>query len=281
MKKLIVNADDLGIDKDINRGIELSHQKGIVTSTSIIPGGDAFEDAVDIIRRNPGLSAGLHFTLVLSKPVSDPTKIPSLLKDSSNFMDYWYNFYYALLLKKVNLDELEFELKAQIGKLIDHGINPTHINGHLHLHLLPGVIDRVIRIAKSHGIKWIRTPKETGFFTNRPGHSINQKVKFVFYRLITLESYKKIKDNDLKSPQKCFGLFHTGRMNENALLYCLNNLVEGVNEIFVHPGISNGRKVIQGINNYLWEEELKAMMSDKVRNFISDRKIILTDYGKL
>ena len=54
---------------------------------------------------------------------------------------------------------------------------------------------------------------------------------------------------------------------------------EKINEIFVHPGISNGRKSILGINNYQWDLELEALISEKVKHFIEEKNIILTNYS--
>jgi chitin disaccharide deacetylase len=281
MIKLIVNADDLGIDKGINKGIELAHKNGIVTSTSIIAGGEYFDDAMEILRNNPLLDAGLHFTLVLSKPVAEPAKISSLLKDGFVFRDYWYNFYYALLTKKIKPDEIAIELEAQIHKLLDNGVKPSHLNSHLHLHLLPGVIERVLDAAKKYGIRWIRVPREPFSSRFNSKQLIAQKIKFSLYKIVTFNSAAKIKRAGFKIPDRCFGLTDTGCMNEYALLSCLERLEPDVNEILVHPGVSDGRKIIMGINNYGWDEELLALTSEKVKEYIKTKGIVLTNFRSI
>jgi len=281
MIKLIVNADDLGIDKGINRGIELSHREGIVTSTSIIAGGDFFDDALQIIKNNPELDTGLHFTLVLSKPVSEPSKVSSLLKDGKVFRDYWYNFYYALLRNKINKDEIAFELESQINKLLDNDITISHINSHLHLHLLPGVIESVLLIAKKFSIRWIRVPEEPFSFRLNSKQLIAQKIKYGLYKIVTFKSNSKIKKFGLNYPDRSFGLTDTGCMSESALISCLKRLKPDINEILVHPGISNGRKIIMGINNYKWDIEIKALTSEKVKEYISSNSIKLTNYNSI
>ena len=54
MKKyLIVNADDMGRTKDINNGILLAYKKGIVSSTTLVANSNAYNHAVNILKKEP------------------------------------------------------------------------------------------------------------------------------------------------------------------------------------------------------------------------------------
>ena len=64
MKKLIINADDFGLHPLINKGIIEGHQKGMITSTSIMPGAPYFKEAANLAAQNPELGIGIHLTLV-------------------------------------------------------------------------------------------------------------------------------------------------------------------------------------------------------------------------
>lgn len=64
MKKLIVNADDFGLHQAINDGIIKGHKDGFITSTSLMCGADAFDDAVSQAKQYPNLGVGIHLTLV-------------------------------------------------------------------------------------------------------------------------------------------------------------------------------------------------------------------------
>ena len=66
----ILNADDFGLSPGINRGIIESHRDGIVTSVSLMTVGDAFEEAVAFAHEAPGLSLGIHLTLVGDVPLA-------------------------------------------------------------------------------------------------------------------------------------------------------------------------------------------------------------------
>jgi len=62
-KQLVVNADDFGFTLDVNAGIVEAHREGILTATTLMANGDAFEDAVRLARLTPGLDIGCHLAL--------------------------------------------------------------------------------------------------------------------------------------------------------------------------------------------------------------------------
>ena len=60
---LIVNADDFGLTKGVNRGIIQSHEEGIVTSASLMVRHEAAREASEYARSHPRLDVGLHVDL--------------------------------------------------------------------------------------------------------------------------------------------------------------------------------------------------------------------------
>ncbi len=64
MKTLIVNADDFGFTPDVNDGIVHAHREGILTATTLMANGAAFDHAVRLARETPTLDVGCHFVLV-------------------------------------------------------------------------------------------------------------------------------------------------------------------------------------------------------------------------
>ena len=63
MRRLIVNADDLGRTPGINRGIAIAAEEGVVTSASLMVRREGASDAAAYARRHPNLSVGLHVDL--------------------------------------------------------------------------------------------------------------------------------------------------------------------------------------------------------------------------
>ena len=64
MRRLIVNADDFGFTPDVNRGILEAHRRGILTATTLMANGGAFDDAVAIAKANATLDVGCHLVLI-------------------------------------------------------------------------------------------------------------------------------------------------------------------------------------------------------------------------
>ena len=71
MRQLIVNADDFGLTEQVSRGIVDAHRKGIVTSTTLMANGGAFDAAVAMGRREYQLAIGVHLNLTQGVPVSN------------------------------------------------------------------------------------------------------------------------------------------------------------------------------------------------------------------
>ena len=78
MKYLIVNADDFGFGRGVNDGIALAFKSGILTSTTIMANGDAFDEAVEIALANPGWE--LAVTLPGGGPGAPPREVASLVE---------------------------------------------------------------------------------------------------------------------------------------------------------------------------------------------------------
>ena len=69
---LIVNADDFGLNKCVNRGIIKAFNNGIVTSASLLVNRNGYEDALKNISENPKLGIGIHLNVFRGKPLTNP-----------------------------------------------------------------------------------------------------------------------------------------------------------------------------------------------------------------
>ena len=165
MSKLIINADDFGLHTAVNEGIISGHTKGVITSTSLLASGAAFNEAVEMAKKYPKLGIGIHIALVGGlNPVSDPSEIPTLVTKEGVFVDSYVEFMKRIYSGSINYDEVRKEIRNQVSKIIDTGINVTHIDGHQHMHVLPSIIPIILQQALQHNIKAIRIPNEKMFF---------------------------------------------------------------------------------------------------------------------
>lgn len=144
IKRLIVNADDFGLTSDINRAIIEAHQKGIVTSTTILGNCDPklLEDAVELSKQNPKLGVGAHLVLTLRKPLLDASK---------SLTDPLGNFRVNILddIDEIDVEVIYQEWKAQLNYLLNH-FKLTHIDSHHHVHTHKKLYPVATRLSKEY-----------------------------------------------------------------------------------------------------------------------------------
>ena len=111
-KQLVVNADDFGFTPDVNEGIVEAHRRGILTATTLMANGAAFEDAVSLAAVNQTLDVGCHLVLVSGRSVLTGRPFP--LTVSQLLM--------AIAKRQIRIYD---ELAAQVRKIVAAGIEPT------------------------------------------------------------------------------------------------------------------------------------------------------------
>lgn len=137
--RLVVNADDFGRSAPINQGIIEAHQKGIVTSASLMTDREGFEEAVRLAKANPKLGIGLHLDL-----------------DSFFEVEHGVGRLVAYKDPALPIEAIAKETDRQIVKAKGTGLPILHLDGHHHSHLRPEIIGTVGAIAASHKIPVIR-----------------------------------------------------------------------------------------------------------------------------
>ncbi len=145
MKRLIINADDFGFTRDVNAGIVHAHREGVLTSTTLMANGDAFEDAVRLAFETPALDIGCHLVLVQGTSLLTGRLFPEKLRDVLTALAGGQLDIYA-------------EFRAQIEKIRDTGLQITHLDSHKHTHIVPRVFRAVVRLAQEFEIPYVRLP---------------------------------------------------------------------------------------------------------------------------
>jgi len=170
---LIVNADDYGMHHDINRGVRYCVENGLVNSVSVAVNGQAFdkEEAAALLqlkKRYPDLSIGVHLMLTEGRPLTaSPTSWPGDI-----FPLHVFNLAGKLIQGRIRPDDVRFEWEEQVSKLVSYGIRPDHLDGHQHVHLIPGLWRIARSIALKYHVPRIRTSYHSvirALFTGDPG----------------------------------------------------------------------------------------------------------------
>lgn len=282
MKKVIINADDFGLSRGVNEGIVLAHQRGILTSATLLANMPAFEDAVSLARENEGLGVGAHLNIVRGKPLSPPERVCSLLDDNGNFHASLYVLLRKLLSGKVRAQEIEEELRRQIEKILRSGIRISHLDSEKHMHGLPPVLRIVIRLAKDYNIKKIRCIHEFCLTVRLLGSAKSLAASVAF-----LSATKTIKESGVSAPDRFYGLCASGFMTASRLGKILSRLKDGVTEIMVHPGLMSPdlEELEKNIGHFYInkhrEKEFKALLDPGLRRIIEERNVDLINFHQL
>ena len=221
-RTLVVNADDLGLTVGVNNGIFETHDRGILTSASLMANAPATANAIRRLRSRPTLGIGVHLTLVDGAPMHLPDRVPTLLRDDGRFYPSWKPFIVACLMGRISMGEVELELTGQIERVIDEGIRPTHLDAHKHVHMYPPVFAIVARLAERFRIPVVRVPYE-GTLADVP------------LALWSYQDYRIAASHGIRSPQ-FIGRAMTGTMTAGSLTTALRQLGPGHTELMVHPG---------------------------------------------
>ena len=281
MKRLIVNADDFGLHDAVNAGIIQAHQQGMVTSASLMAGGEAFEAAVRLALGNPQLGVGVHLTLVAASPVLPPQQIPSLVDGQGGFWPSYPVFLARYLQGKICRNEVAQELSAQIGKIRQAGIQPTHLDSHQHLHVLPGLTGRILDLAKRFSVPAVRIPAEPLLFFAGGNRSWGRIFGRSGLTLLARRFGGKARAAGLSAPQHFFGMLDGGGLTEPVLRDILRRLPPGSSEIMTHPAVAAASLAGKYSWGYQWEAELQALTSQSLRDMLKQQKIQLINYREL
>ena len=276
-RRLIVNADDFGLSEAVNVGIVEAHRRGIVTSASLIASGAAFEHAVGLAQQIGTLAVGVHLTLTEEDPVSNRGDVPSLL-DGGRFHPHTTSFVRRYFAGRISLDEVERELDAQIARVVASGLRVSHLDGHQHVHMVPGIRRVAGRLAARYGIPAIRFPKERP----RPYMFREDGSAGRLLQLFALNAFCAAADiRGAERPDHFVGFFYGGRLSKPNLMRVLESLPnEGTCELMCHPG----RQDASGAHRhwqYRWQEELDALTDSDVSEWLRSRGIELIPYAAL
>jgi len=287
MKQLILNADDFGLTRGVNEGIIKAHREGVLTSTTLMACAAAFDHAIALAKQNPHLGIGCHLVLVGGKAVSPPDGIPSLASRDGNLPDSLSTFVARLSSGMICPKEIERELRGQISKIRDGGIEPTHLDTHKHTHAHPVVMNALACVARDLKIPRVRKPiedlRDSWQSTRGEGSAIWQELlAAAAARAVTPVFNSTSRKYGLRSPDHFLGLAMTGRLAPAALRRLITFVQNGITEIMLHPGISDAElETVDTRLHYQRNIEMEALLDPLVRSAIEEHDIRLITYHDL
>lgn len=280
MKQLIITSDDFGLSSGVNRAVERAWKNGLLTCASIMPGAAAFDEAVDIARRNPGLQVGLHLTLVQGRGVLPPAEIAGLVDGEGNFTDNPVMAGIRYFFDRGLYCQLKREIEAQIKKVLDAGIELTHIDGHLNMHLHPTVFRILAELMPRHGIATFRLARERLSHNLRfdGERKLGKAFESLIFGLLTGHARPELDRLGIRYASEVKGVLNSGRMTEGYILNIIDTLQDGLTEIYFHPGILPDAEISRRMPDYSHQEELAAITSPAIRGRLQELRIQVQNY---
>jgi predicted glycoside hydrolase/deacetylase ChbG (UPF0249 family) len=265
----VINADDFGFTPDVNEGIVEAHRGGMLTATTMLANGAAFDDALRLARETPSLDIGAHLALVSGRSVLTgrplPAGVPQLLA--------------ALARRAIRPYE---ELRAQVARLVGAGLRPTHLDTHKHTHLAPPVLDAVARLGEEFDIPWVRRPFDFPLNAHRGAVPRATRIVGAALGLLRRRFHRVLQQHGRRTTDHFAGFQITGRFRTADLVDLLGAVPEGSTELMCHPGrcgeaLRHARTRLKESR----EHELEALMAPEVRQALQRNGIELVNFAGL
>jgi hopanoid biosynthesis associated protein HpnK len=279
MKRLIICADDFGLDPAVNAAVEEAHRNGILSTTSLMVGAPVAGDAVARARRMPGLRVGLHLVVVDGRPVSSPDAVPGLVGADGEFDRNMARAGVRFFFLPAIRHQLGREIRAQFEAFRATGLELDHVNVHKHMHLHPTVARLILEIGRDYGIRAMRVPAEPVGVLRRAFPQ--ERAPFPLLRPWAARLRNRLRSSGIVVNDHVFGLAWTGKMIEERVLRLLPHLPDGVSEAYFHPATERSPALVKAMPDYRHADELAALTSDAVKARIRALGITLTRYADL
>ena len=130
---LIIRTDDAGMSHSVNMAVERLIESGLPVSVSVMFPTPWYQETVDILKRHPAVSVGIHLTLNSEwknyrwGPVLGRTAVPTLVDKEG----YFFPSSEALHENHPDLKEVEKELRAQIDRAQRSGLKIDYVDPHM------------------------------------------------------------------------------------------------------------------------------------------------------
>ena len=164
-KLLIINGDDLAMAHSENDASLTALDHGLISSATVMVPAPWFGEVAAYAKTHPDADLGLHLTLTAEwqtfrwGPVTPRTLVPSLVGPDGYFYSTTEDF-----AKHAKLDEVETEVRAQVERARSMGLEPTHLDAHMHaLYATPQLFAVLRKVARDYRLPIRMARNETLF----------------------------------------------------------------------------------------------------------------------
>ena len=239
---IIVNADDLGANEQVNDEIFDLIQSGDVTSATLMANAPGFEHAIKKILHFPKCSFGVHLNLTAFSPLSDSRSLKRILDENGNLSKKLFNVRINSSLREA----LFQELRMQVQRVIDAGVPISHFDSHNHVHTIPKLFPVLKSLQRTFTVRKVRTT--ISLLPQGQQMAGMRSLKKLAFRVALRHLYKTTSPDGLGDFREFYKLLKAGGVPKFHVL-----------ELMVHPGIPTPK----------YADEVSALRSDW-RNLLQD-----------
>jgi predicted glycoside hydrolase/deacetylase ChbG (UPF0249 family) len=258
---LVVNADDLGLTPGVCRAVQRAHADGVVTSTSVLAVGTAFEQAATTVREAGDLGVGAHLAIVgEDPPLLSAREVPTLVDRSGRFPLSYRTVVARGAAGRIDRDDVLREFRAQLERVRGIGVPVTHLDTHQHTHLWPAVGTVVEDLAREAGIGTVRLPG------SRQRGPLGVGVRLLAGRL-----RHRLARAGLTTTDDYAGLDEAGALDGPRFAAALQKLTDSgaaTAEINTHPGEAGEACLSRFEWGYRWADELAMLTAPSTRTLV-------------
>jgi predicted glycoside hydrolase/deacetylase ChbG (UPF0249 family) len=258
---LVVNADDMGLTPGICRAVHRGHTDGVVTSTSVLAVGAAFDEAAARLRDSPGLAVGAHLAIVgEDRPLLSAAEVPTLVDRDGRFPLSYRTVVARGAAGRIDPDDVRREFTAQLERVAGIGTGLSHLDTHQHTHLWPAVARVVTELAVRHGVPAVRLP------TSRRRGPLGLGVRLLSGRLRA-----RLREAGLSTTADYAGLDEAGALDAQRFTAALTRLARAgapSAEVNTHPGEAGEAELGRFDWGYRWGDELAMLTAPATRELV-------------
>lgn len=284
-KLLVINGDDLGLLPEIDRGLARAAEEGIMSSVSLLANGPSFANGAAICLAQPGLGVGVHLALAEGRALT-AWDDGGMGRGPGKLLPVDYRqFIRDFILRRINIQRVTVELRAQLERILGAGIRPDHLDGHQHLHLFPPVAPAFAGLGREYGIDAVRFPGVSGGSDGGAGWK---------GRLLRMGARRSTRSygSAFTRPESLLGADCSGRLTLDAFRRLVKDFSAGpasTAELMCHPG-DGARTALRGRLreagyfgswDFHWVTELDLLCSGEARRFVETLGITIVTYREL
>lgn len=270
IKKLIINADDYGICREVNGAIEDLILAGKLQNVSVLANSWHFEQAAAFLHNRAETSVGAHLNVVEGFALAPAARVKILLDNRGQFLSLpriltrWLRAPFAVS------NAVETEWRAQIELLLDSDLQLAHADSHQHIHAFPPFWKIFVRLCREYKINGARLPRERSRIAAR------RAAAFALRQSANVAESFSPREN-LTCNEHFLGFKRAGFYGEDSMIDDVKNLRAGITEMVVHPSLYD-RIPYPKMRGAL---EYQALQSPKLWRQIEDAKIEIITWTEI